>query len=218
MTIRLLAIGALIIASFSDVKGQTSTENLDTLVKRYITVLNAKGVDTLFIYEDYCVGCVYTSKIDEDKCNFEGIFIPTYIFWMDKGQTFMTKKDNCFDYSIIKVPNNSIWQFFFANLVTLEREEIKIPQYIEIKNGKKETYSSFVDHSWRQGITVLIGQDTIIKKHLDDYYFIREIGSEQHKNINYSYNINSSLKKLQLIISRTIETSNQNQKLQKIGR
>ena len=201
---------------YNTVVGQNSAEHLDTIVKNYINELNSTGIDTVCIYKDYCVGCIYFSKKKEDKCDADGFYVPTYIFWLDKGQTFMTLKDNCFDYSTLKIDNDSIWQFFSAKRDIIKKEEIKMPQYIEIKNGKEETYSSSVDHSRHQDIQMIIGQNIIIDKDLDDYYFSKEI--EEQKNINYEYNINSCLKKFQLLISNTIKTATQKQKLQKTRR
>jgi hypothetical protein len=92
-----------------------------------------------------------------------------------KGQTFMTKKDNCFDYSIIKIPSDSIWAFFFKNIDEIKKEEIKIAQYVEIKNGKEEVYSSTIDHSYHEGFKVIVTDKAIVDKDLDDYYFTRKL-------------------------------------------
>jgi hypothetical protein len=215
MTLSRLTILFILIASFKIASGQTASEYLDTLVNNYVIELKTKNIDTICIYQDYCVGCLYTWKKDEDKCNFTGLFIPTYIFWADKGQTFMTKRDNCFDYSVIKVSNDSIWTFFFTNQDTIRKEEIKIPQYIEIKNGKEEVYSSTIDHSYHQAIKVIVRQDILIDKDIDNYYLTKEVGFRGQKNINYDYNINSYLKHVQLLIDRTIKTTLKKSKLTK---
>lgn len=205
MTLPRLTFIFILYASFNVVNGQTSTEHLDTLVNNYVNELKVKNIDTVCVYQDYCVGCMYRWKKDEDKCNFEGLFISTYIFWVDKGQTFMTKKDNCFDYSIIKITNDSIWTTFFKDQDKIKKEELKIPQYIELKNGKQEIYSSTIDHSRHQGLKVITGQDTLIDKDLDDYYLTKQVGFNGQANINYEYNINSRLKNFQLLIDRTIK-------------
>ena len=191
----------------SGTKGQTSNDYLDTLVNEYVSELRSKSIDTICIYEDYCVGCLYMWKKSEDKCDFKGLFVPTYIFWTDKGQTYMTKKDNCFNYSVIKVPNDSIWTYFFENRDTIRTNELKVPQYFEMKNGKQELFSSSVNHSTHQGIKIIVEQNTIIDKDLDDYYLSEEVGFAEHENINYEYNLNSHLKKFQLLIHRTIESA-----------
>lgn len=195
----------ILLASVNVVNAQQSTEHLDTVVKKYVIELKNKNIDTVCIYQDYCIGCTRKWKKNEDKCNFEGLFIPTYIFWVDKGQTFMTKKDNCFDYSVIKIPGDSIWTTFFKNQDIIKKETLKIPQYIEIKNGKEEIYSSYINHSYQQGIKIIVGTDTIIDKNIDDYYLTPKIIFTEKENINYLYNINSKLKNFQLLIDRIIE-------------
>jgi hypothetical protein len=213
-----LMLATLLLFVFCSTKGQIMTEPLSLEVKNDIKELNKKGVDTFCIYQDYCVGCVYTWKTKEDKCWFTGLFISTYIVWLDKGETFMTKKDNCFDYSTIKISNDSIWKFFFKNHAAIVRDEIKIPQHIEVKNGKKEIYSSSIDHSRHQDIRVIVRQDTLIDKDLDDYYFSKMIGFGEDKNINYEHNINTSLKEFQLVVARTIKSEAGKRKLQKTRR
>jgi len=218
MILRQLAIISLIFFSLKKVNGQATAEHLNTLIKSYINEMNTNGVDTFCIYQDYCVGCDYKWNKAEDKCGYEGLYIPTYIFWLKEGQTFMTKKDNCFDYSIITVENDSLWQFFFSNQDTIVKQEIKMPQYIEVKNGKEQVYSVNIDHSVHEGIQIILRQDTLINKDLNEFYFCKEVEFGQQQNINYEYNIKSPLKEFQLLIARTITTATQQQKLQKSRR
>jgi len=207
-----------LLLSIKTTYGQKSDELLNVHVKKHISDLNTKGIDTVCIYQAYCVGCLYRWENEEDECEFEGIFISTYIFWIENGHSFMTKKDNCFDYSTQKIQNDSIWQFFFRNRDTIVKEEIKMPQFIEVKEGKEKIYSSSISHSRFQQIQIIVGRDTIINKELDDYHFSKEVGTLHQKNINYDYNINSQLKNFQLLISRSIKSATQKQKLIKTRR
>ena len=206
MACRYLIMFLVSLVSFNIAIGQKiSNEYFDTLVNNYVDELRANGIDTFCIYQDYCVGCSYMWQ-GKDTCNFGGLFVPTYIFWKNKGQTFMTIKDNCFDYSIIEIPRDSIWSFFFKNQDIIKKEEIKIPQYVEIKNGKEEVFSSIIDHSQHQRIKIIVGQNTVINKDINDYYLEKEIGYfGGDKNINYEYNINSYLNNFRLLIDRIIE-------------
>jgi len=188
---------------FSSTKAQNSSEMLDTIVKEFVQQLADKKIDTVCVYQKYCVGYITTWKNEEDKCNAGGLLVSTYIVWLDKGQTFMTKKDNCFDYSTIQFTNEAFWNFYFTNQDTIAKEEIKMPQYIEIVKGKEQTYYSSIDHSCHQEIKVFT-KTLQIDKDLDEYNFEKEIGSAKNKNINYDYNINSFLKKFQTQIEQTI--------------
>jgi hypothetical protein len=129
----------------------------------------------------------------------------------------MTKKDNCFDYSTVKVETDSLWQFFIVIVTQSKKRKLKCHSILKTKM-EAEIYASSIDHSRHQGIQMLIRRDTTINKDIDDYYFSREVGFKQHKNINYDYNINSYLKNLQLIISRMISVINRKSKLTKTRR
>ena len=188
---------------FSSTKAQNSSERLDTLVKEFVHQLADKKIDTVCVYQKYCAGFITTWKNDEYKCNSGGMLVSTYIVWLDKGQTFMTKKDNCFDYSTIKFNNETFWDFYFNNKDILAKEEIKMPQYNAIVKGKEQIYYSNIDHSCHQEIKVYI-KTLQIDKDLDEYNFEKEIGSAKNKNINYDHNINLFLKKFQTKIEQTI--------------
>jgi hypothetical protein len=218
MIIRHLIVIAVLFLSYRSVSGQTSTEQLEKIVWKFVNDQRVKKIDTFCIYQSYCVGCNYKWGNKEDRCDFEGLYIPTYIFWLEKGKTFVVKKDNCFDYAQIRIDNDSLWQFFFPNRDAMEREEIKEPQYVEVKNGREQIYSSRIDHSWHQGIQVIVRQDTIINQEVDEYFFSKEIGFGRHKNINYEYNVNSYIKRFQELLERTSNAVTQSQVLRKTRR
>jgi len=213
---KLILLSATIFLS-GFVYGQATNE-VDSLANRFVLDLKTKNIDTVCIYQSYCVGCIYNFK-SEDKCNFEGgLFLPTYIIWLDKGRTYLTRKDNCFDYSTIQLNNDNFWRFYFNNEDTIKKETIKEPQYKVTENGKEKIYSSTVDHSRHQSIRMIIRQDTRIDKDLDEYYFEKEIGFGKGKNINYEYNINSALNKLADLISLAIKEETKKQKFVKTRR
>ena len=203
--------------AFGSTKAQNTSERLDSLVKKFVQQLADKKIDTVCIYEKYCVGYTTSWKNEEDKCYTGGLLVSTYIIWLDKGQSIMTKKDNCFDYSTIQFTDEDFWDFYFINKDTLAKEEIKMPEFIEVVNGKQQTYSSIIDHSCHQTIKLFLKQ-LQIDKDLDEYYFEKEIGSAKSKNINYDYNINSFLKKLQTKIEQTIKNETTIQRLTKTRR
>lgn len=213
-----LAVNLFLLIVYHTSYSQTSSGDLDTLINEFVNEKRLKGVDTFFVYQDYCVGCSYRWNSKDDKCNFEGLCIPTFVIWCENGQTYMTKKDNCFDFPVLKVEHDSLWRFYFANRKVLEKEEIRIPQYVGVKDGKEYIYSSTINHSIHYDIKIIIGQDTTINQDLDEYYFTKEIGIEQHRNINYEHNINSLTKKLQELIERTITSTTQGPKWTKVRR
>ena len=217
MTHRKLTILLFLTLVFSSTNAQNTSEGLDSLVKKFVRHLADKKIDTVCIYQKYCVGYITSWKNEEDKCNSGGLLVSTHIIWLDKGQTFMTKKDNCFDYSTIQFRNETFWDFYFINKDTLAKEEIKIPQFIKVVKGKEEIYSSSIDHSCHQEIKVFLKQ-LQMDKDLDEYYFEKEIGSAKNKNLNYDYNINSFIKKFQMKIEQTIKNETKIQLLTKTRR
>ena len=199
------------------VSGQ-KTHEVNLLANKFIITLKAKNIDTVCIYQSYCIGCIYNFK-DKDRCNFKGlVYLPTYILWLDNGKTFMTKKDNCFDYSTIEIQKDGFWNFYFINQETIKKETIKEPQFKVIENGQEKIHSSFIDHSHHQNIKIIIQQNITIDKDLDEYFFEKEIGIEKNENINYDYNVNSNLNKLADLISITIKDETKKQKLLKTRR
>src|SRR5690606_4497454 len=148
---------------FNSAKAQNTNERLDTLVQDFVQQLFEKNIDTVCVYQKFCVGYSITWKNEKDKCNFKGLLVSSYIIWLDKGQTFMTKKDNCFDYSTIKFRNEPFWDFYFANKYTIAKEEIKLPQFIEVVKGEKQIMSSSIDHSCHQQIKVFLHHLQIAK-------------------------------------------------------
>lgn len=60
-----------------------------------LSSLRQQRVDTICVYEDYCVGCRGYRISDDSPCRTKGILIPTYIFWKQAGHNYGRKLDNC---------------------------------------------------------------------------------------------------------------------------
>ena len=198
-----LTIFLLFAFSFNSAEAQNTSERLDTLVQEFVHQLIDKKIDTICVYQKYCVGYDMTWNNEKDRCNYGSLFVSTYIIWLDNGKTFMTKKDNCFDYSTIEFRNKTFWDFYFSNKDTLAKEILKMPQFIEVVEGKKQIYSPRIEHSCYKEIKVFL-KELQIDKEIDEYYFEKEIGLAKSKNINYEYNTNSYLKRFQTKIEETI--------------
>lgn len=201
----------------SVVNGQTGNE-VDSLTNKFLLTLKAKNIDTVCIYKSYCIGYTFKMK-NEDECDYKDLlFPPIYILWLDNGKTFMTKIDNCFDYSIIELPKNNFWKFYCRNEDTIKKENIKAPEFKVIVNGKETIRSSLVNHSCHEKIKIIINQSTTIDKDLDEYFFEKKVGINNEKNINYEYNVNSFLNKLTDLIRLTIKDVAKNPKFVKSKR
>ena len=172
----------------------TSSEHLDSLVDDFVTELQVKNIDTICIFRDYCVGYYYSYNNEEDLCNDKDI-VQTYILWLEQGKTFLTKKDNCFDYSTIEIDSVSLWNYFLKNQQYIEKEEVKrFNEHIVYENHKKVIVFDMIDHSCRQDFKMIINK-RIIRKHFNE----SDLQEKQGNNINMNYSYNQNLKSKKMI-------------------
>lgn len=188
---------------FISASGQLSQPQLDSVVKDYTQALQKKRIDTICVYEEYCNGCFFYSEKEIGLCEQKIAFLPTYIFWKEKGKTFMTKKDACFNYSVIKISADSFWHFYSVNRDKLKKEELKKPQYLQIVNGKEKINTIEIDNSIYYRIRLQLAKDFMVKN-INNFYFTLELGENLEKNINYDYNMKSLLNGLHSSLQRTI--------------
>jgi len=184
--------------------GQISQYKLDSIVQKYTQNLHTKGIDTFCIYSEYCIGCLLHHPKGNNLCLENYSSLPTYIFWKDNGKTFITRKDICFDYSTQIITNDSFWNYFISNKSKIKKEELKLPQYIENINGKKEIQSININHSIYFQITMKINSESVVKK-INSFYLTEELGIKGEKNINYDYNTHSNLHNLHLLLQGIIK-------------
>lgn len=184
--------------------GQLSQPQLDSMVAKYAQNLRAKGIDTLCIYNEYCIGCLFHPVNGSNLCAENFSSLPTYIFWKDKGKTYVTRKDICFDYSTQIIATDSFWNYYFANKEKIKKEKLKPPQYIETVDGKKEVRSIEIEHSIFFRITFTTKKESVTKD-INSFYFTRELGIHEELNINHEQNILTSLSNLHSIFQRIIK-------------
>ena len=184
--------------------GQVTQPQLDSIVKKYTQNLRTNGIDTLCIYNEYCIGCLFHPVNGTNLCTENFSSLPTYIFWKHKGKTFVTRKDICFDYTTQMIAADSFWQYYFTNKDKIKKEELKIPQYIEMVNGKREIRLLDIDHSIYFRITLYTGNESVTKN-INSFYFTKELGPTGELNLNYEYNMHTSLNKLHSIFQTIIK-------------
>lgn len=188
---------------FNTASAQLSDPALELLVKNYTIQLNKNGIDTICIYQEYCNGCLFHSAEEQVICSQNILFLPTYILWVDKGNTFMTRKDACFDYSVVKISNPSFWTFYFANKQTIKKEVLKKPQYTQQDKGKATIVSLDVEHSVFFRITIKTAKDSVVKN-INNFYFTEKLGPDEALNLNYHDNSKTLLKKLHDFLHHTV--------------
>jgi hypothetical protein len=184
---KLLIILFVLIAKVS-YSQDTSYQYLDILVSDFIEELQANHIDTVCIYKDYCVGCVHVFDTENDRCDYSSIYIPTYILWLNQGKFFLTKKDNCFDYSIIEINfSYYVWKLFFKNKKRIRKEKVKPFEYTVIDDKKKEKHLIMMDHSKHRDFKMIVNGN-ITALNFDEFDLEKEYDGST--NINYLHNQN----------------------------
>jgi len=182
--------------------------NNEKIYKNFLLELKQQKVDTICVFEDYSVESYKTfDDTLTDYCIYDSDYYPTYIFWKQNGKTFFTIKDNCFEYSVIEIDAEKIWKKYFENKKLINAEKIKMFQFIEIENGKKNIMSIGIDHSHHQNFTI-ITNNKITEKRFDAFQLQKNDG-DNRMNINYEHNKNLKSKILVDEISNLTST-NQN--------
>ncbi|MBS7254343.1 hypothetical protein [Flavobacterium branchiicola] len=197
---------------------QTNPEiTIDDLVSNYIQELQSRKIDTICIYENYCIGCELTynsSKIyDEETCTDELHQEPAYIFWKEKSKTYFSKINYCYEYSKIILENDTFWQIYFSNKTIIENELVKPFEYITTEKSKKAKYTLAVSNSSFQNLK-FITNGNITEKQFDNFDLQKE--ERNFVNINYKNNINLKSKLIVDILEKTTSGAEKNNTLKKI--
>jgi hypothetical protein len=199
-----------------------SDENLDKLVSNFTKNLVEKKIDTICIYESYCVGCEITFDVsnlnDKEKkelCRDELTNQPIFVFWKQEGKTFITKINNCYEYSDIEASNDDFWGIYFENINVIENEKIKNFEYEIYKNGKKISSQIFRDHSDHQNFKFIVN-NKIVAKYFDNFKLEKENNTFKNTtlyNINYNHNNSLISKKIIEKLEKNVRNIERNQYL-----
>ena len=183
----------------------TSIEHLNDLAVNFTKKLSEQKIDTICVYEEYSTGLPPQVSSSEDidvqnvNCDSKGTYIPTYILWKQLGKTYITKMDNCFDFSTEIIDGKELWDVILKNKSILEKEKVKSFEYWSEENGKKVKYTKAMIHSHFQNFKLIVGKG-ITEQNFNSYILQEkddEYASEINENINYKYN--NSLKGKYLI-------------------
>lgn len=199
-----------------------SEGKIDDLVSNYIKKLRSQKIDTICVYENYCVGCERTynsSKIyDEETCYDELKNEPAYIFWKEKGKTFFTKINTCFEYPGIIISKDDFWDIYFSNKILIQKEVVKPFEYKISSNKNNETATLRSLHSTYQIFKMTNKDNTIIKNF--DHFKLRKtneaFSNKTVNNINYEHNINLKSKLIIDILERITSEAEKNNTFKKI--
>ena len=202
-----------------------SIEHLNNLVINFTKKLSEQKIDTICVYEEYSTGSsllvsVEDAEVAEPICDSKGTYIPTYILWKQFDKTYLTKMDNCFDFSIETIDGKELWAEILKSKNDLEKEMVKPFEYWSEENGKTVKYTKAMVHSHFQNFRLTIGKE-IIEQNFDNYTLQekdKEYESEINHNINYKYNNSLKGKDLINMLHKIIMKVEGGKKLQRIMR
>ena len=168
---------------------------MDSLIK--------SGLDTFFVYYPYCYSDGYVSpknateeQLREFDCDHTK---QSYIFYKNKGNTYVTKINECHSYSPIKLDLSPSFSYFTTHFQALIQDTVRDAAYID-KDGRM--YYQSIDHSCYRVFYFSGKQKKYI--YIDLYEFNKTLDKKK-TNINYSYNMKTHLKKLIDIVYKEIE-------------
>lgn len=176
--------------------GQWWSKSVETLTMNYIKDLS-KDVDTICIYFSHYVGSIHISN---DSFPYSRPYIPVYMFWLKHGETYLTKIDIYYEYSVIKLNRPSFWSFFFENEGTIKNEKMKMFELHSDEPGVIRF--NMIDHSMHRYYRMIVNGDET-SMDIDEYHL--EKGDKRDENINYSHNQGLKSKKLIYELSEIAE-------------
>ena len=155
----------------SEYNFQNITESFDTKKINYIGL------------KKYCVGGIRIEMPNEKDCKNCYSENDIYIFWTEKGKSYIQKFDNCSEFNIVEIIDFEPMEFLKNNSTKLQTENVRRYQVDE------DTYST-VSHSCFRNYVLNDGQ-TKFEKEFDVYDLTGE------KN-NLNFKTNNELKLIQL--------------------
>lgn len=174
----------LIITLTTSANGQ----RIDNKLQTEIDSLKLFNIDTSLIYSFYCVGGY---RLDTCISNE-----PQYLFWLKENRYFLKKFDNCQNYKPIILDTINPLSFYLSCKNEIDKEEIKMPYYLQSKSKKKEiVMTSTISHDCFYKMNFQLKMESIYKK-VSDFNLTFKNFDDGKKNEYYIYNQSTKLKDL----------------------
>lgn len=154
-----------------------SGQETDSIISQEIKVLKEKKIDSFFILEKYCNGCIKLIMENEKDCDYGTSKI--YVFWKEKENAFYKKIDKC-DSSKVKISTE-----IFNDFLTIKNETVK--PYQTENNGYVN-----ISHSTFSLFYFNIDEKIVVKKY--DHFDLTN--NKEEPNINFKHNKSLALVKL----------------------
>jgi len=155
--------------------------------KDFIESLKSKEVDSIYSVKLYCPGVEILSVNENDSvCKHEDWrYFDLYVFWKSKGEKFVKKFNNCFEFETTQLDSLHFIKYYGNNRKTIENEKIESATGFEVENGDTTFIILDVDHYCKMDLIFDI-KDKIYQKAIYDYDFdtrINQYYGEQNRQL-----------------------------------
>ncbi len=216
MTKKLLILLFLFLAFTGNT--QTNKEiDIDKLVSDFIKDLQNQKIDTICVYENYCIGCreIYDSNLPTNKKLTLEDNYPVYVFWKEKGETYLNKISIDFEFSKMSISKNAFWNIYFTNEKNIKNEVVKNYEYETTENSKKAIHQVTVDHSGHRNFKFIIN-GRIVEQKITSFDLIKKDEYSPKSNMNYDHNIKLKSKLIMDDLEKIVSEAEKNNTFKKI--
>ena len=194
-TLRLIFLSFIVISCSSNktIVNRTIDEKN---VKQKITELNKKNINYILFKKYYNYFGLLSSINSYQNCNNCTSNTFYYVLWRENNKNWIQKFDQCGFFYSKELNETSIIDFASSNLNEMKNENVK---FYEIGGGKIK----FEIHSELRDLIIRNGSKFLHK----NFDVLSLANDEKIPNINYDYNNNLKLVKLNKLISNEIKTN-----------
>jgi len=163
------------------------------------------GIDTFFIYKNYCVGCKNGITIDRNATKNEiyekwcEASDPVFIFYKNQGNIYVNKSNDCCNYKPIRLDTSPTFSYFLKWFTELFNENVLTNSFLSEKGDSIKTYQ-------QHGIVTEMYLSNGRKKELTvDGYDFSEKSMTDKNNINYDHNMKTKYLQLRELTFEELE-------------
>lgn len=203
-----------VIANISS--GQEHKEVTQSLLAELKADLTQQNVSDFFVVKHITFGTFHSfNRNDPNSCIGKGTYFTMYAFWKKGKDSYIQKIDNCGRFNAILLSDETPITYFKENSTTLKSDKVKQYQITpdSVVNGM--IYGTFSRASHQpQRYFWFYHLSEEFTNHYDTY---RTSTTKEEPNLNYEYNNNLSLVKLNAICEEIIYELEEKKKFNRLN-
>jgi hypothetical protein len=187
--------------------GQEKFDPTENMISDFKVKLNGKGVSDFFVIKRITYGTAYIYDFDDpNSCNPNGIYFTMYAFWKNEEGSFVKKFDNCGGFNSIKLADSKPIDFYQKNIEEIKLSEVKPYQTTSdsIANGLIYRGVKTLNHQ-PQRYFWFFNKSGVFQNDFDKFKLTTE---KEEPNLNYKFNNNLPIVKLNAICEEIINNLN----------